>query len=131
MPKYLAAIDQIPHSLGLAVTKPIPGTGQDGSPNWSIWMGAVFYSIILLIGATAVYRYQPKSSPTISFPFDPKLKGLGGWLILLGFGLIVGDLVHAGFLIRSSHAYSSQNWRAYTDPANADYNRFDCPSVAV
>jgi hypothetical protein len=131
LPKYLADIDQIQHSLGLAVTKPIPGTGQSGSPNWSIWMGAVFYSIILLIGAIAVYRYQPKSSPTISFPFDPKLKGLGGWLILLGFGLIVGDLVHAGFLIKSSHAYSSQNWRVYTDSANAEYNPLTAPLLLL
>jgi hypothetical protein len=127
MPEYLAAVDQISRSLGLAVTKPVPGAGQDGSPNWSIWMGAVFYSVILLIGATAVYRYKPKSPPIIAFPFDPKLEGLGGWLILLGFGLIVGNLVHIGFLIKTSHAYSVQNWRVYTDPANAAYNALTAP----
>jgi hypothetical protein len=74
-----------------------------------------------------IYRYKPKSLPEISLPFDPKLKGLSGWLILLGFGLIVGVLVHIGFLIKNGHAYSVQNWRAYTDPANAAYDTLIAP----
>jgi hypothetical protein len=127
MPEYLAAVDQIPHYLGLSITKPIPGTGQDDSPNWSIWMGAFFYSVILLIAATMIYRYKPKSHPEIPLQFDPKLKGLGGWLILLGIGLIIGILAHIGVLIKTSHAYSVQNWRAYTDPANAAYNALTAP----
>jgi hypothetical protein len=90
-------------------------------------MGAVFYSVILLMAAIMVYRYKPKSPPAIPLQFDPKLKGLGGWLILLGIGLIVGILAHIGVLIKSSHAYSIQNWRAYTDPANTAYNALTAP----
>ncbi len=90
-------------------------------------MGVVFYSIILLIGATAVYRYKPKSPPIISLPFDPKLKGLGGWLILFGIGLFVRVLMHVGFLVKTSHVYSLQSWRAYTDPANSAYNALTAP----
>ena len=127
IPEYQAAVDQISHSLGLVITKPIPGTGQDGSPNWSIWMGAVFYTVILLIAATVVYRYRPNPPPIISPPLDPNLTGLGGWLILLGFGLVVGLLVNVGALVRMSHAYSIQNWRAYTDPTNAGYNALTVP----
>jgi Domain of Unknown Function with PDB structure (DUF3857)/Protein of unknown function (DUF2569)/Transglutaminase-like superfamily len=127
IPEYLSDIDQIPHYLGFAVTKPVPGVGQDSSPNWSIWMGAVSYSVILLFVAAMIYRYKPKSPPEISLPFDPKLNGLGGWLILLGIGLIVGILVHVGILIKNGHVYSVQNWRAYTDPANATYNALTAP----
>ena len=126
VPEYLAAVDQIPHFLSLPITKPIRGTGQGGSPNWSIWTGAVFYSIILLIAAIVVYRYKPKS-PQISLPCDPKLTGLGGWLILLGFGLIVSILMRIGHLIKTSPVYSVQNWRAYTDSANAAYDALIAP----
>jgi hypothetical protein len=127
VPEYLAAVDQISHSLGLAITKPIPGTGQDGSLNWSIWMGAVFYSVILLMVAIAIYRYKPKSPPEISTAFDPNLKGLGGWLIFFGIGLFVRVLMHVGFLVKSSHVYSVQSWRAYTDPTNTAYNALTAP----
>jgi hypothetical protein len=127
MPEYRAAVDQISHSLALVITKPIPGTSQDGSPNWSILMGAAFNSVILLIAATVVYRYKPKSPPITSVAFDPKLKGLGGWLILLGLVLIGALLMRVGVLARMSNAYSLQNWRAYTDPANAGYNALTVP----
>ncbi|HEV2454432.1 MAG TPA: DUF2569 domain-containing protein, partial [Verrucomicrobiae bacterium] len=125
--EYLAAVAQIPHCLGLTLTKPVQGTlvsarMESGSPNWSIWMAAIFYTIILLIAATGIYRFKPKIAPPALPPPDPQLNGLGGWLILLALGLIVTFLAHIVVLIRTCSLFSLENWRVYTDPTSATYN---------
>ena len=128
LPEYFADIDRISQLLGLAVTKPVPGTaGQGDSLNWSIWMAAIFFTIILLIVAVAIYRYQPASTPDLSPPPDPHLNGLGGWLIPLGLGLIVALPWRVYLLIKTSAAFSLQNWHAFTDPASATYKSMAAP----
>ncbi|HEV2327217.1 MAG TPA: DUF2569 domain-containing protein [Verrucomicrobiae bacterium] len=130
--EYLTAVAQIPHFLGLTLTKPVSGTVvsarmERGSPNWSIWMAAIFYTIILLIAATGVYRFKPKVAPPVLPSPDPQLNGLGGWLTLLALGLIVTFLARVFVLIRTCSFFSLENWRAYTDPTSATYNGMAAP----
>jgi hypothetical protein len=127
LPEYFADVDRISQLLGLAVTKPVLGAPEQGdSLNWSIWMAAIFFTIILIIVAVAIYRYKPGSSPDLSPP-DPHLNGLGGWLILLGLSLIVSVLWRVHILIKTSAVFSLQNWHAYTDPTSATYNSMAAP----
>jgi hypothetical protein len=117
LPEYWAALDEIPRLLGLSITKPIRGGGERDSPNWSIWIAALCYCAVLSIAVVMVYRYRYKSPPEI-LPANPKLQGLGGWLILLGIGLVGTPFVRIALLVKSGSAYSAASWRTITDPAN-------------
>src|SRR6266540_1769307 len=127
VPEYCATLDEISHYLGLAITKPVPGASLSDSPNWSIWMAAISYSIILLIAAGAVYRLKPKTPPETCESPSPSVTGLGGWLILLGFGLLVAPLIRLNGLIRTWPIYSISNWRTVTDPTSSGYDSILAP----
>ncbi len=127
VPDYCATLDEIPRYLGLAITKPMPGVSLNDSPNWSIWMAAISYSIVLLIAAGAVYRLKPKSPPEICEHPTPNLAGLGGWLILLGFALLIAPLIRINVLIRIGPLYSMSNWHTVTDVASSSYDSMLAP----
>jgi hypothetical protein len=117
LPEYWAALDEIPRFLGLAIAKPVRGTGQNDSPNWSIWIAGICYCAVLLIGAIMIYRYRHKAPPELCLPSNPDLQGLGGWLILLGIGLLLTPLIRIRLLAKSGVVYSTSSWRTITDPA--------------
>jgi hypothetical protein len=127
VPDYLASLNQISRCLDLTFTKLVPGTVINSSPNWSLWMAGVSYSVVLLIAMIAIYRYKPKSPPPILSFSDPKLQGLGGWLILLGFGLISAILMQLFLFVKLGPLYSTSNWRAITDSTNPTFDAMFAP----
>jgi hypothetical protein len=127
LPEYFDAVDRIPGLLGLSMTKPISSGGTDDTPNWSILTAAIFFTVILFIAAIAIYRHRPQSVTDGSAPPEPGLQGLGGWLILLGFGLICSLVVRLGLLMQTSAAYSLHNWRALTDSTSGTYDAAIAP----
>jgi transglutaminase-like putative cysteine protease len=129
VPDYLAAVNQVSRYLDLTFTKPVPGTVRDSSPNWSIWMAAISYSLVLLIAMIAIYRYKPKSPPPIPSFSDPKLQGLGGWLILLGIGLVGAIIMQIVLFVKLGPIYSTSNWRAITDSANPAFDAMTAPML--
>jgi len=127
MPEYWAALDEIPHFLDLTITKPIAGIGRNDSPNWTLWIAGISYSIVLLIAAIVVYRHKPKSRPEYCMPLNLNLAGLGGWLIVLGIGLIAAPFAGVHALLKTGAVYSISNWRAITDPASSGYDPMLAP----
>jgi hypothetical protein len=117
LPEYWAGLDEIPRFLGFAITKPVGGIAGIDSPNWSIWIAGICYCAVLLVGAVMVYRHRHKIPPTLCLPSNPDLQGLGGWLILLGIGLLLTPLIRLHFLAKSGVVYSTSHWRTITDPA--------------
>jgi hypothetical protein len=122
VPEYVSAVDEIPRYMSLTFSKPVPGLVVSSSPNWSLWMAVVSYSMVLLFGMAMIYRYQPKSPPLIPSFGDPQLQGLGGWLILIGIALIGAIIFRAVGFARTGAAYSTAHWRAITDTGSALYD---------
>ena len=116
LPEYWAALDEIPRFLGLSITKPVRGAGRSDSPNWSIWIAGMCYCAVLSIAAVFVYRHRPRFPPVL--PTNPNLQGLGGWLILLGIGLVGTPFARIYLLVKSGAVYSASSWRTITDPAS-------------
>jgi len=77
-----------------------------------------------------VYRWRFKTPPTI-VPGDPHLEGLGGWLILLGFGLLSGILVRLGQLAKTVPVFSSERWQTLTNSASPTYNALMPPALLL
>jgi hypothetical protein len=123
---YLEAANQIPPFLTFGVSKPIPGTLVGGAPNWSLWMAVIFYSIVLLLISVPVYRFQLKEPPIVP-PGDAHLKGLGGWLVLVGIGLVGAFIIRLVYFIRVSSVYSSVHWNSITDTVSATYDKMYAP----
>jgi len=121
MTEYSAALGEIPRYLGLTITKPVAGMARSDSPNWGLWIAGVSYSAVLLIAAIVIYRYQPRTSPEPLLP-DPNLTGLGGWLILLGIGLISATFGRVLSLVKTSAVYTTANWSALTDSTRTGYD---------
>jgi len=82
-------LDQLPRYLSLEFSKPIPGLSKTGSPNWIIWIAVSSYCMVMTIAAVALYRYKPKSPPLVPFPAESRLQGIRGWLLVIGFVLVV------------------------------------------
>lgn len=129
VPDYVAGVNDLPRYLGLSFSKSVPGLVVVSSPNWSLWMAVICYSMVLLMAMVMVYRYQPRSPPFI-LPFnDPRLRGLGGWLVLVAIGLIGAILVRFGGFVRTGSLYSTAHWRTITDTASASYDAMSAPSL--
>ena len=124
---YLAAVEKISNLLGLSVPKREAGSSVNGPANLTVWMGVICYTALLLIGATLAWRYHPKSPPVLADSSRPELKGLGGWLIVLGIALSAGILAHLWALGKASPVYSTESWRRITDSANNAYDSLLAP----
>jgi len=129
MPEYWSALNEIPRFMGVTITKPRAGTGfaRNDSPNWTIWIAGICYCGVLSMIAIFVYRYQPKSPPEFRVPPDPNLTGLGGWLVLLGIGLVATPFARALLMIRTGEAYSTATWRLITDSTTSGYDPMLAP----
>lgn len=127
MPEYMADLQQIQNSAVFSITKPTVENDQDSSINWSVWIGAISYSVVMVIAAVMVYRLRHRSPLEIDPNADLKLKGIRGWLILVAIGLIGGVSIHVFQLLKFGHVYSTHSWRALSDPANVNYNAILIP----
>ena len=90
-------------------------------------MAVISYSLVLLIAMIAIYRYKPKSPPPIPSTIDPKLQGLGGWLILLVIGLVGAILMQFFLFVKLGPLYSTSSWRAITDSTNPAFDAMLAP----
>jgi transglutaminase-like putative cysteine protease len=127
VPAYVDALDQIPDNfLTLTINKPIHTRLEAGAPNWAILSAVLSYSTVLVMLAIMGYRFKFKHPPLIP-AYGADLQGLGGWLILVGFGLFSGILVRAAGLAKIIPAFSGERWQVVTNPASPSYSALRAP----
>ena len=127
MPRYLANLTRARDALDYSLywTDPTPGAGaasSEGSSssatqrsgldrmNWPVAMLALALLAIWGWLAMLAYRHDPPAQP--AEPDSPK--GLGGWLVLVGFGLILSPFMLGKALVEVAGAMSADNWAALT-----------------
>jgi hypothetical protein len=59
---------------------------------------------------------------------EKSLEGLGGWLILVGLGIVLSPLRIVYFIIQTySEVFTNGSWEILTTPGNASYNHLWAP----
>lgn len=127
VPAYVDAVDQIPASfLTLTISKPIRAVFPPYSPNWALVVGVVSYFTVLATFSVLAYCFKFRSPPMLP-GYDAHLTGLGGWLVLVGFGLFAGICVRSVTLLKLAALFSSERWQVITNPAGPGYNGLRAP----
>jgi transglutaminase-like putative cysteine protease len=95
--------------------------------NWLVLLTAIFISSIAVLASVRIYGLQP-----VSWPHGPGLefdgpRGLGGWLILVGFGVTVLPIVMVTGFVDILPSYAASTWSQYTTPDSGLYHPLWAP----
>ena len=103
------------------------GSGSGGGGvNWPVVLLALILCAGLARAAWSLYRWDPAPSPLA----DPQgLRGLGGWLIWVGLGLLTRILMELNELLKSLPAYSLSGWNNLTTPGTEHYHALWAPML--
>jgi len=125
--EHLKGLDQMENALGYSLNwQNMDGVGSTSQFNWPIFLLAVVYTGMLSTGAALICRHQCRLSSSTAIAqsplLDPKLSGLGGWLILVGFGLVCGPIRELANMSRSLGSFSLWKWHSLTTPGGMSYD---------
>ncbi|MBV8500959.1 MAG: DUF3857 domain-containing protein [Paucibacter sp.] len=130
-PEYNDKINRARDSLGYTLYDLGPGvaaSARTGGVNWPVLLVALGLVAVLTRTAWRLYRWDPVPSQLA----DPNgLRGLGGWLVLLGLGLILRTLTQARAGVMNISAYSLDNWSALTTPGGDRYDAWWAPALLL
>ena len=109
--------------------------------NWPILLAALFAAGVAVFGAARLTHtpvpvwlrgpVQAGSEPgrpggPSAFTIEPR--GLGGWLILVGFGVIVTPLRILVMLVKNAPMYTVTSWAQLTTPSESGYHVLWAPT---
>ncbi|HRQ65068.1 MAG TPA: DUF3857 domain-containing protein [Xanthomonadaceae bacterium] len=123
VPRYVANLKRARESLdyGLYITGPGIGetriAGMLPKPSVIAFGGAMLLLWIWL--AYHFYRHDPAKPQGA---VDPRLAGIGGWLILPAIGVVVSPIVMIVSMAQNLELYGAQQWSWLTDPASEGYH---------
>jgi len=122
--EHVENINTMKEALGGGLTNP----PSHDSINWPVLMLSILVSIIFGMACYKSYFYKPRSR--IDKPIDSNDQGLRGWLILVGFGLIVSPIVEIKDFIESFPIFHSMNaWDILSNPMDADFHPMKGPFI--
>ncbi len=123
---HLATVQRIKDELSYRVSCLRPDQRRQGvaavkwfnSFNWGLAGATVLAVILLAVGTAALYRYRPSVRPVP--PTGPS--GLGGWLVLVIFGLFVRVILRAKVLVELDYCFNQAQWEVLTRPGSETYH---------
>ncbi|MET0261397.1 MAG: DUF3857 domain-containing protein, partial [Rariglobus sp.] len=137
---HVAAIDRLRNRLGYHLTFDKKIAAAEAEPekpghfrfNWMpvvltlITGAAVFYVGRRLIGR------RPLTPPSLPGPGEDRLVGLGGWLVVVAFGLILRPIIICAQLFQEfSYVFDLDRWEAITTPGVEGYQATLGPLVSI
>lgn len=136
MPRYLANLARARDLAGYQlswVDPAVKGKAVDGAAGASVldrmnWVMALL-ALAMLGGCTWLARLTWRHDPPPSAASDDGLVGIGGWLLVLAFCLLVRPLVFGKTLIDLAGVMSIDNWALLTSHGSSRYNAWWAPAL--
>ncbi|PWU19553.1 MAG: hypothetical protein C5B50_06205 [Verrucomicrobia bacterium] len=133
VPEYLKKREQMQNLLTDTLSRPEEGARATlRRINWAMVAVAGFGSGAFFAAGFWFWRRTatPANTPGTleSYPVDPRLQGLSGWLLLVGVGICAGLVWKAVFFIRSCRSFfSTVVWQAVALPGGEHYHPLFAP----
>jgi transglutaminase-like putative cysteine protease len=140
--EHLDQLSRVRRLLTFTITPPPSTTTAAGhsSPesegtNWLIALLDLFAAVLAALGGIYVLRSSPPTWLRGSAGGAPGEGGgpvgLGGWLILVGFGVCIMPLTLAATLLKSTATYSTSSWAQLTVPTGVRYDPRWAPTLLL
>ncbi len=110
--QYIAELDRINDEIGYIIY-----TQEENKAIAGFAIGACIAGLLLALGCTlAMYRFDP-APPSVATDYQSNrnLSGIGGWLTLVAFGLLIRPFVHIAGLLAYRPYLTQNNWDALAD----------------
>lgn len=102
--------------------------------NWILAEITAGWCAVLAVLWIVGYRCRLRPLPLPYTPMEADAKepfGIGGWLLLPCFGMVVGLCHSVGSLVRCKTYFDANTWHALTSPDSAAYHPFWLPVMVV
>ncbi len=134
--EHLASLDRMENALGYSLLwQNMDGVGSVSQFNWPIFVLALSYAAVFSVGAGLLCRHQSRLPAGAIPPLLPSHRssnsGLGGWLILVGVGLVFGPLRLLINTISTLGNFALWKWHALTNPGGVSYQPAWAPVLTL
>jgi hypothetical protein len=125
---YIKDVDRMRSFLSYHVWKPTAAAKAAAAPvvprfaNWPIFAAVGLFVPMLVVGCTAGYLYRPAPVRFGPGGADPSLDGIGGWLLLVGIGILFTPLRLVFDIVSLFPSYGADTWARLTTPGSPDYH---------
>jgi hypothetical protein len=129
---YLVKLDEMETEVGEKLTMPDNDSKHlTGSLNWLMIVVAAFgsvFTLAIMLWAWRATRNADRAEPPLLSFEERQLQGLGGWLILVGFGLCLTPITRVAVLIKNWEGYFSVHvWQTFAMPQSEQYHPLYAP----
>lgn len=122
--RYRRDVRRVLDSLGFDLTRPVSVAPAPRSALQNVSWPVVATALLLLgisgFAAVRLYNWRFAAPPVLPPASDAHLNGLGGWLILVGFGTVVRPIVILTMLLTTNNVvFKADVWTALTAPGSS------------
>lgn len=128
VPAHIAALERVRGSLGYSLTYDravSTGAGEDPAAFRFNWMPVVFILVavgVVFYAGRRLLALPPPAPPAIPGPGELRLVGIGGWLALVAFGVVLRPIVTTAQVIKEfGYTFNLASWEAITLPGGTGY----------
>lgn len=135
---HVATIERVRGQLGYNLTHngaaaaaPAPAVAPERFRfNWLPVVVILLVAAGVFYAARRLYALPALSPPPMPGPHEGGLVGLGGWLVLIGFGVILRPVILITQLVRGfGYAFNLDTWETLTTPGAAAYQAMYAPVI--
>jgi hypothetical protein len=131
--EHFKSLDRMENAIGYVLTMPrsepapvaahAPPPLTDAGFNWPMFWVATLFGMVFSAGAALACWHHGRVLSAQPPPLaGAELRGLGGWLVLIGLRLVFSPILQVIQLARSANSLSVPVWHSLTTPGSTSYH---------